>query len=50
MNTEDINKIIQKRLDSIEESLKTVSEIISDIQAQKQLISYLMLLKEDIKK
>ncbi len=49
MNTEDINKIIQKRLDAIEESLKTVSEIISDIQAQKQLISYLMLLKEDIK-
>lgn len=47
MKAEDINRKIEERLNAIEDSLKTVSEIIADIQAQKQLVSYLMLLKND---
>lgn len=49
MHKENIDKIIQGRLDAIEDSLKTISEIVADVHAQKNLISYLMLLKNDIK-
>lgn len=48
MNKENIDKIIQERLNAIEDSLKTVFEIVADVQAQTNLVSYLMMLKNDV--
>lgn len=43
----DTDKIIQSRLNAVDDSLKQIFETVLELYAEKKFISYLLLLKED---